>query len=52
MDAELTKLSAELAIHATKRTAETIWDKIRLMKEKGNDIETISKLEEIINELI
>src|SRR5699024_599336 len=46
------KLSAELAVHATKRTAESIWDRIRLMKEKGNDAETIGKMEDIINELI
>lgn len=49
---ELITLGTELATIAGKRSVETIFDKIRTVKQKGDKNEIINNLEEIINELI
>ena len=49
---ELITLGTELATIAGKRSVETIFDKIRTVKQKGDKDEIINNLEEIINELI
>jgi hypothetical protein len=49
---ELLNLGTELAKYVGKSSVESIWDRIRAAKAKGNNEEIISKLEEIIAELI
>lgn len=49
---EIIGLGTELATIAGRRSVETIFDKIRSVKEKGDKEEIINNLEEIINELI
>ena len=49
---EMITLGTELATIVGKRSVETIFDKIKTVKQKGNKDEIISNLEEIINELI
>ncbi|MDF1618718.1 hypothetical protein [Petrocella sp. FN5] len=49
---EVIGLSTQLATVAGRKTVETIFDKIRTVKEKGNKDEIINSLEEIINDLI
>lgn len=48
---EMVSLGSELALIAGK-SAEAIFDRIRAAKEKGDDKQTIVKLEGLINELI
>lgn len=49
---EMISIGTELATIVGKRSVETIFDKIRTVKEKGNKEEIIRSLEAIINELI
>lgn len=49
---EMATLSAQLTKIVAKKSVETIFDKIRAVKQKGDQTEIISHLEEIINELI
>lgn len=49
---EIIKITSELATHVGKKSVESIFDKIRAVKKKGNQEEVINSLEEIINELI
>ena len=49
---EMLALGTELATIAGKRSVETIFDKIRTLKQKGDKDEIIRNLEEIINDLI
>lgn len=49
---EMITLGAELATIVGQKSVETIFDKIRTVKQKGNKDEIISNLEEIINDLI
>lgn len=49
---EVITLGAELATIVGQKSVETIFDKIRTVKQKGNKDEIISNLEEIINDLI
>lgn len=49
---EMITLATELATITGRKSVEAIFDKIRLVKEKGNKDEIINNLEEIINELI
>lgn len=49
---EMITLGTELATIAGRKSVETIFDKIKTVKQKGNKDEVISSLEEIINELI
>ncbi|MDF2984743.1 MAG: hypothetical protein K0R50_253 [Eubacterium sp.] len=44
-------LTARLKEVSLKNTAESIYDKVNLVKQKGNDQEAINVLEEIINDL-
>ncbi|WP_058300490.1 hypothetical protein [Gorillibacterium timonense] len=52
LNSEMIKVTSELASHIGKKSVEAIFDKIRAVKQKGNQGEIISSLEEIINELI
>ena len=49
---EILTLGIELANIVGNRSVESIFDKINVAKKKGDNEETIIKLEEIINELI
>ena len=49
---EMISIGTELATIVGKRSVETIFDKIRTVKEKGDKEEIIRSLEAIINELI
>lgn len=49
---EMVTLGAELATIVGQKSVETIFDKIKTVKQKGNKDEIISNLEEIINDLI
>jgi hypothetical protein len=52
LDPEIIKASTALASHAAKKSSTLIWDKIRTVKQKGEEKEVIGSLEEIINDLI
>jgi len=49
---ELLKVSTALATQVAKKSSIVVWDKIKAIKEKGEDKETIKSLENIILELI
>ena len=49
---EIVALGTELATIAGKKSVETIFDKIKAVKQKGDKDEIIRNLEEIVNELI
>lgn len=49
---EIIALGTELATIAGRKSVEAIFDKIKVVKQKGNKDEVINNLEEIINELI
>lgn len=49
---EMIALGTEVAAIAGRKSVETIFDKIKVLKQKGDKDEIISNLEEIINELI
>lgn len=51
-DAQLTKLSADLAIYYAKKSGAYIFDKVKVAKEKTDKNQTIANLEDIIDELI
>lgn len=49
---EMIALGTEVATIAGRKSVESIFDKIKMLKQKGDKDEIISNLEEIINELI
>ena len=49
---EIITLGTEVATIAGRKSVESIFDKIKMLKQKGDKDEIISNLEEIINELI
>lgn len=49
---EMITLGTEVATIAGRKSVEAIFDKIKMLKQKGDKDEIISNLEEIINELI
>lgn len=46
------KLAGKLKDVSARNTAETVYDKIKLVKQKNNDKETVNVLEDLINNLI
>lgn len=52
MTPEMIALGTELATIAGRKSVESIFDKIRAIKQTGNKDQIINNLEEIINELI
>ena len=52
LETSIIELTAKLAEVGIKNSAQIIYDKIRTVKHKNNDKETINALEEIINDLI
>lgn len=52
ISAEIMTLSTSLANIIANKSVQTIFDRVKLTKEKDNKEETIQKLEDIINELI
>ena len=52
IETSVIELTAKLAEVGIKNTAQIVYDKIRAIKHKQNDKETINALEEIINDLI
>lgn len=51
-ETSVVELTVKLAEVGIKNTAQIVYDKIRTVKSKSNDKETINALEEIINDLI
>ncbi|WP_322904795.1 hypothetical protein [Paenibacillus campi] len=52
INTESVKIASEIVSQIAKKSVDAIFDKIRTVKQKGNQTEIISSLEEIINELI